>query len=134
MKKNGKHGNELEVIIDHDAQMKIQDWELQFVPHVQETRLAPIPVHLLLVLFIVPLNDIADSLDERNILPLDSITESVSLPPRCGDHVPVSDHCLLIQRIEVLRNDQYIAVLQHDPLDDKQEGDPVYVYGKLYDL
>ena len=129
-----KNEDELEVVVDYDAAIETEDWESIFLPHLQEMCLVPIPMNLLVVLFTVPLADIAKRLDKRNILPLDFSTESMSLLPRCGEYVPVSDHYLLVQRIEALRKDQYVAVLQHDPLDDKEEADPVYVYGKIVRL
>ena len=129
-----KNGDELEVVLDHDAVIETEDWESTFLPHLQEMCLVPIPMNLLVVLFTVPLADIAKRLDKRDISPLDSITKSMSLLPTCGDYVPVLDHYLLVQRIQALRKDQYIAVLQHDPLDDEEDVEPGYVYGKIVQL
>ena len=129
-----KDGDELEVVVDYDAAIETEDWESTFLPRLQEMYLVPIPMNLLVVLFTVPLADIAKKLDKRNILPLDFITESMSLLPRCGDFVPLLDHYLLVHRTEAFRKDQYVAVLQHDPLDDKEEVEPVYVCGKIVRL
>ena len=129
-----KNGDDLEVVLDHDAVIETEDWESTFLPHLQEMCLVPIPMNLLVVLFTVPLADIAKRLDKRDISPLDSITKSMSLLPTCGDYVPVLDHYLLVQKIQALRKDQYIAVLQHDPLDDEEDVEPGYVYGKIVQL
>ena len=124
-------GEELEVIVDHESEIPDDLIAMKLGPCVQEMFGITMQAPLLLWLFTLPLNRISVTLDMCNIKRLSSIAFLNSYLPRCGDFVHPRFHGLLVQRIEELCNDQYVAVLMNEPLDEEEEIEPTYIYGKI---
>ena len=124
-------GEELEVVVDHESEIPDDLIAMKLGPCVQEMFGITMQAPLLHWLFTLPLNRISVTLDMNDIKRLSSTAFLHSYLPRCGDSVHSNFHGLLVQRIEELRNDQYVAVLIDDPLDEEEEIEPTYIYGKI---
>ena len=131
-----KNDDQLEVVLDRDAR-SIRTIGQRMLPYIQDMCGVYSHPDKLKDLLTMPLAEIEDYLTQNDIHWFDGSAFSYSFDTQCGEFVPEEFHHMIVQRIEALQNDQFVAVLQYDPVDEVDRETipraPSYIYGKIID-